>query len=230
MMITKLVQKIFYKIVGLNPLVDRFVRYRKPREYWQKRGGEGYFQEQEAVHDRTLRSEFIASEIKKLSFHSILEIGCGYGKQLKNIYSEGLEVVGCDFSGPQLAKAKKVCEGLNIRFVESDAEALPFEDKSFDLVLSSAVILHNHYPKAQKVISEMIRVSRKYLVHNEDTDITFSRYGYDLCKTYEKLNFKIIKSIEIPCSQEPKDTQFTIVGIPSHVSVIKPEDIPLQYH
>ena len=229
-MMAKLVRKIFYKMIGLHPLVDRFVRYRKPREYWQKRGGDGYFQEQEAVHDRTLRSEFIAREIKKLMFKSILEIGCGYGKQLRNIYAEGLFVVGCDFSRPQLIKAEQVCEGLNICFVEADAERLPFKDKTFDLVLSSAVILHNEYPKAKRIVSEMIRVSRKFLVHNEDTDVTFSRYGYDLCQTYQVIKLNILKSVHIPDAPASEHTQFTIAEVPSGAYFVNPEDVPLQYH
>src|SRR3989338_6682700 len=98
----QILRKIFYKAVGLNPYLDRFVRYRKPKEYWQKRGGEGYFQEQEAVSDRTLRSQFIAEEISHLSFGSLLEVGCGYGKQLRNLNPQGAFLVGCDFSHPQL--------------------------------------------------------------------------------------------------------------------------------
>ena len=224
------IQKIFYKIVGLNPLLDRFVRYRKPREYWQKRGGDDYFEEQEVAHHRTLRSQFIAEEIKKLSFDSLLEIGCGYGKQLKNIASNGSFVVGCDFSRPQLIKAKEFCGGINIHFVEADVETLPFGDKTFDAAFSSAVILHNDFDKAKKIISEMIRVSRKYLIHNEDTDITFSRYGYDMRKTYEKMNFKIVESKEIPYSPDPSITQFTIAELSDAAQYIKPQDITLQYH
>ncbi len=229
-MVAKILRKAFYKIVGLNPLVDRFVRYRKPREYWQKRGGEGYFQEQEVVYDRTLRSQFIGEEINKLFYQSLLEIGCGYGKQLQNFNCNGVFLVGCDFSRPQLLKAKALFNEKAPKLIEADAETLPFQDKVFDVVLSSAVILHNQYAKAQKIISEMIRVSRKYIVHNEDTDITFSRYGYDLRKTYEKMNFKILKSISIPSAPDPSITQFSIIELPAPQQKIKPEDILLQFH
>jgi SAM-dependent methyltransferase len=229
-MILKLVRKIFYKAIGLHPLVDRFVRYRKPREYWQKRGGDGYYREQEAVHERTLRSQFIGEEINKLPYRSLLEIGCGYGKQLQNFHFKNTFVVGCDFSRPQLLKTKELLGDRGPVLIEADAETLPFRDKTFDVVLSSAVILHNQFEKAKKIISEMIRVGRKYLVHNEDTDITFSRYGYDMRKTYVKMGFKIVKSIMIPCTSDPSITQFAIVELTSPDQNVKSEDVALEYH
>ena len=205
-----LLRKVFEKAISLNPHLDRWVRYRKPRQYWQTRGGAPYFEEQEAVLDRTLRSRFIAEEVHKFSFQSLLEIGCGYGKQLKNLSRSGLFLTGCDFSRPQLMKAGSFFPEIAGRLVEADGEAIPFGDKTFDAVFSSAVILHNKPDKAKKIIAEMIRVSRRYLIHNEDTDITFSRYGYDFTKTYKKMNFKIVAAQHIPTAPDPSITQFTI--------------------
>ena len=224
-----LMRKIFFKVVGMNPYLDRAVRYRNPYQYWKERGGEGYFLEQEAVLDRTQRSQFIAEEIQKLTFQSLLEVGCGYGKQLQNFISPNRFIAGCDFSRPQLLKGLDYCPQLKSRVCEADGEFLPFKDKSFDIVMSSAVILHNKHAKAQRMIAGMIRVSKRYLAHNEDTDITFSRYGYDLTETYRQMGFKIITSKEIPCTQVPSDTQFTIAEIPSGFSGIRAEDIPLSY-
>ncbi len=226
----QLIKKAFFKVVHLNPIVDRLVRYQNPKKYWQERGGDPYFVEQEAVYDRTLRSQFITGEINKLPYKSLLEIGCGYGKQLRNFRCEEAKIVGCDYSRQQLLKAKDYCDGIQIFLLEADAESLPFSDKSFDVVFSSAVILHNHFEKAKKIISEMIRIGRRFIVHNEDTDITFSRFGYDMKKTHEKMNHKIIKSGLIPSAPDPSITQFTIVELPSAVYLVKPEDVTLQYH
>lgn len=222
-------RKVYYKYVEGKPEIDRFFRYRAPKKYWQKRGGERYFQEQEAVHERTLRSEFIASKIRNLAFKSILEIGSGYGKQLRNLAQPGIFFAGCDFSHNQLLKAKAYFPELAFRLIEADAEQIPFQNKTFDAVFSSAVILHNEYEKARKIVSEMIRVARKYLIHNEDIDVSFSRYGYDLKATYERLNFNIISCKQFPFETEPEKTQFTIVELPSLAICIKPELIPLQY-
>ena len=226
-----LLKKVFFKFVGMNPYLDRLVRYRNPRRYWQERGGETYYGEQEAAGHREERSKFIAEKLSSVDYRSLLEAGCGYGKQLQKLKrTPATRIAGIDFSRPQLVKALEVLKGNEPLLAEADAEAIPFKDKSFDLVMSSAVILHNHHEKAQKILSEMIRVSRRYLAHNEDTDITFSRYGYDMKKTYEKLNFKIVYSSQIQNSPEPEKTQFTIVEIPEGFSRIMPEEIPLQYY
>ncbi len=225
-----LAKKAFYKLIGLNPYLDRWIRYRNPRKYWSERGGDRYFIEQESVQARTLRSEFITDHLRQYPAQSILEVGSGYGKQLKNLAREGLLLAGCDFSRPQLLKSRDHCQGIELCLAEADAEHIPFASQSMDLVFSSAVILHNRYPKAQGIIAEMIRVSRRWIAHNEDTDVTFSRYGYDMKKTYEKLNFKIHESIQIPCANQPSITQFTVVELPSPGIQIAPKDIPLQYH
>lgn len=229
-MATPLLERALRKLIHGHPRLERLVLYRNPREYWRKRGGERYFEEQEAVDNRTLRSQFIAEEVCRLSFTSVLEIGCGYGKQLKNFLPTGALIVGCDFSHPQLLKARPYAVGANLHWVEADGAALPFQDKSFDVVLSSAVILHNQFLPAKHILAEMIRVSRRYLVYNEDTDVTFSRYGYDMKKTYEKMNFKILESKPIPAAPDPAITQFTVVELPAAKRLCGAEDIPLQYH
>src|SRR5437870_4779436 len=66
---------------GREPLA-RHLLYASPRWYWEQRGGSDYFQEQEAQSERTARSQFIALEVSRYEPDSLLEIGCGYGKQL----------------------------------------------------------------------------------------------------------------------------------------------------
>jgi len=221
----------FLTLLSRSPQLDRFLRFRNPRKYWQKRGGQTYFEEQEAAYDRTLRSDFIAEEVSRLNCHSLLEIGCGYGKQLKNIASrKEMLLTGVDYSHSQLLKAKSYCGKIGVHLGESDAMRLPFADKCFDAVLSSAVILHNEYPKAQEIIAEIIRVSERYLIHNEDTNITFSRFGYDLAKTYKKMGLEVIKCCLIPSAPLPQETQFTIACLPNPTYLVKAKDVFLQYY
>ena len=50
--IAKAFRKLYYLTLGKSPVLDRFFRYRgNPQDYWVKRGGEAYFEEQEAVQD-----------------------------------------------------------------------------------------------------------------------------------------------------------------------------------
>jgi len=226
-------RKLYYLTIGKSAVLDRFFRYRgKHQDYWVKRGGQNYFEEQEAVEGRNVRSVFIAEAVAKLECKSLLEIGCGYGKQLSNIRSRRKDIIlgGCDFSRSQLAKGRDYFPEMAAWAKEADAEKLPYADKSFDAVMSSAVILHNKYPKAQRIIAECLRVSRRYLIHNEDTDISFSRYGYDLAETYRAMKFPILASVKIPGADNYEATQFTIAEIPQGFQPPPPDQIPLRYH
>lgn len=202
-------------IARLDYRLERMMIYRDPRKYWEKRGGETYFREQEKYLSRTERSDFITDEIAKLQVSNMLEVGCGYGKQLRSLRKKTTAgLAGVDFSHAQLKKAKDLgVDGILLQ--EADARDLPFGDKTFDLVFSSAVILHHSRQNAAKILSEMIRVSRKYIVHNEDTNVSSTRFGYDLSRVYGRLGFEIIRCCKIMSAANPDNTQFLIVRIPS---------------
>ena len=52
--------------------------------------------------------------------------------------------------------------------------------------MTSAVILHNAPPLAEAIRLEILRVGRRFAVHNEDIDITYNRYGYDTAAWYHR--------------------------------------------
>lgn len=84
-----------------------------------------------------------------------LDIACGDG------FLEELAplTIGLDFSLHALLKAQK----KGARFlVQATAEALPFNDNSFDLTICSGSL--EHFADPQKAIAEMVRVSRIQLL------------------------------------------------------------------
>ena len=89
----------------------------------------------------------------------VLDVGCGKGFLLYDLAQAvpGLEVYGMDISAYAIANAK---DGLEGRLHVAPAQALPFEDKSFDLVYSINT-LHNLYCfDLDKALREMVRVCR----------------------------------------------------------------------
>ncbi len=73
----------------------------------------------------------------------------------------GCEVVALDLTPAPLALAKQMCEarGLtNLHFQLGDAEQLPWEAQTFDVVISRYALHHCEDP--QRVLSEMARVCR----------------------------------------------------------------------
>jgi glycosyltransferase involved in cell wall biosynthesis/ubiquinone/menaquinone biosynthesis C-methylase UbiE len=90
----------------------------------------------------------------------LLEIGGGIGTDLAQFAKGGARVTDVDLSGGHLALAKQNFElrGLTGRFVHHDAETLPFDDASFDVVYSNGVI--HHTPHTNRIVHEIYRVLR----------------------------------------------------------------------
>jgi demethylmenaquinone methyltransferase/2-methoxy-6-polyprenyl-1,4-benzoquinol methylase len=63
-----------------------------------------------------------------------LDVCCGTGDLALMMAHAGAKVVGLDFSEPMLEVAKRRRTDGAVQFVQGDAQALPFEDNSFDIV------------------------------------------------------------------------------------------------
>jgi ubiquinone/menaquinone biosynthesis C-methylase UbiE len=88
----------------------------------------------------------------------LLDVGCGSGQLALMAAKDGLKVTGVDIAGNLVERARERAhaEGLTIRFEEADAEALPFEDASFDVVAS--LIGAMFAPRPDLVAKELLRV------------------------------------------------------------------------
>jgi ubiquinone/menaquinone biosynthesis C-methylase UbiE len=95
---------------------------------------------------------------------NILDVGCGTGALCAALSSRGFEVTGIDLSPKMLAVAMKKQENKKINFLQASVlERLPFEDKAFDISITSFVA-HGIKAEERKIMySEMARVA-KYLV------------------------------------------------------------------
>jgi SAM-dependent methyltransferase len=96
------------------------------------------------------------------SFGRSLEIGAGTGYFSLNLLQAGVirEAVATDISPGMLSALDGNAQrlGLEVDTVAADAEALPFEDASFDLVFGHAVL--HHLPDLDQAFSEFARVLR----------------------------------------------------------------------
>ncbi len=185
-------------IYGPPTIVKRAIYARNPHKYWEKRG-ETYFEEEEPLFVPTKaigqRARFLSAEIKKLKPKTILEVGCGYGAILKQMKQDmkDTRIVGVDFSSTQLDKARRWVNDDAIEMLMADAtKRLPFPDNSFDMVFTSGVIMHIPPPHSSKAREEMIRVSRKYIAHNESDSRGFHLFGQDNEDFYKKRGHRIL--------------------------------------
>jgi len=88
----------------------------------------------------------------------LLDVGCGSGQLALMAAKDGVEVTGVDIAGNSIARARAraQAEQLLARFDEADAEALPFEDASFDVVAS--IFGAMFAPRPDLVAKELLRV------------------------------------------------------------------------
>ncbi len=88
----------------------------------------------------------------------VLDVACGTGNAALPAALIGAQVTGLDLV-PELlegARAKAAAAGVEIHWVEGDAEELPFEDGSYDRVFST--FGHMFAPRHRKTADEMVRV------------------------------------------------------------------------
>lgn len=83
----------------------------------------------------------------------VLDVGCGTGivaRRVAALLGSGATVVGLDASAPMLGVARAAAgrEGVAVEWLEGRAEALPFADASFDLLLCQFALMFFADPAA----------------------------------------------------------------------------------
>jgi ubiquinone/menaquinone biosynthesis C-methylase UbiE len=109
----------------------------------------------------------VLREVFASAAESLLDVGCGSGDIARALRAEArrrgrrLDVVGLDHSQTVLAIARARSQGdASLRFVHGDGTALPFPDRSFDIVTCNLALHHFEPDEAVAVLREMRRVAR----------------------------------------------------------------------
>lgn len=93
-------------------------------------------------------------------YERVLEVGCGTGFFILNLWQAGFvgRAHACDLSPGMLAACADSARaiGCDVGLRTADAEALPYEDESFDLVVGHAVL--HHLPDPLAALREVHRV------------------------------------------------------------------------
>jgi pseudaminic acid biosynthesis-associated methylase len=113
------------------------------------------------------RRPFWEARLAALGFASALEVGCNVGGNLRWL-AELLgpkNVAGVDVNEQALATLRGALPGVDVRRVA--ARSLPFADRSFDLVFTTGVLIHQPPDELGPVMDEIVRCARRYVLCGE---------------------------------------------------------------
>jgi ubiquinone/menaquinone biosynthesis C-methylase UbiE len=104
--------------------------------------------------------EMLCEAVDLRSNQRVLDVAAGNGNATLAAARRFAEVVSTDYVGALLERGRERARAdrLAAIFREADAEALPFEDASFDVVLSTFGVMFT--PNQQRAAAEMMRVCR----------------------------------------------------------------------
>jgi ubiquinone/menaquinone biosynthesis C-methylase UbiE len=133
----------------------------------------------------------------------ILEYGCGFGRNIKGLeekLDESSEIHGVDISLPALKDGEKYTHGKSFLH-HVDGITIPFEDSYFDFSFTSAVLEHIPPKDFSKICEELLRVTKKTILHIEASRTYYTKYPHNYKKFYEKKGYDV-KSFKIPGHDE----------------------------
>jgi len=86
----------------------------------------------------------------------VCDIACGSGQLSAKMVKQGCSICGIDLNSKAINYARLINEGRDCSFFLDNAEMLPFEDRTFDKVVSACAL--EHFQNDDAAIKEMYRV------------------------------------------------------------------------
>lgn len=110
----------------------------------------------------------IIRTMQEIQGKTLLDVGCGTGRGVRAALDLGFDAVGLDISADLLAIGQKELSIPTERLIHGDATNLPFPDRHFDVSCILGALHHTAQP--QKIIAEMIRVTRKAIIVSDEAN------------------------------------------------------------
>lgn len=141
------------------------------RQYWETHihdlditthpvGSRGFFDDLDEYHFEKLHHLLRLVNFDGHQGRAVLEVGCGAAVDLARFAKGGARVTGVDLAVSAIALAQQNFsqQGLSGTFHVANGEALPFEERSFDLVYAHGVVQYTANPG--RLVAECRRVLR----------------------------------------------------------------------
>jgi pseudaminic acid biosynthesis-associated methylase len=134
-------------------------------DLWAGGFGDDYVERNKAASEG--RRPFWADRLAKLEVTSALEVGCNVGGNLRWLAEllGAQSVAGVDVNETALEVVRSELPGVDVRV--ATARELPFDDDAFDLVFTTGVLIHQSPDELPRVMDEIVRCSRRYVLCGE---------------------------------------------------------------
>lgn len=146
--------------------------------YWREHGGEwadeydARKKDQIYYHVQELMlAEYMGRNAERLGGVRVLEFGCGVGRHLRYLSAiPGVEAHGYDQSETMVGEMRRWADEGFVRErvrVGMPTGRLPYADGSFDVVYTAEVLVHVRPEDLPGILGELVRVSRREVLHLE---------------------------------------------------------------
>lgn len=164
-MLKKIIKKIFSKGYGAKKFWDDWAED-FVKDSWQRQ-----------IHPQ---HKWLLSIIKKENSKSILEVGCGFGRNINFLIGNGIApsaITAFDISSSMIKMARKYVKSKKIKLFVSDLAGFKTNEK-FDLVFTHGVLMHIPKDQVESAISKLIDLSKKNIIlieqnYKADNNYTF---------------------------------------------------------
>jgi len=131
-------------------------------DLWRGPFGNAYTTRNLSAFASSKRSRFWSKFYKAYPVRSVLEIGCGAGANLR--WATAYNVYGMDVNAKAVAVANSI---PGVLVVEQSLFDKRLADEFAELVFTCGVLIHIERARLDEAITEMIRLSSKYLLAME---------------------------------------------------------------
>jgi SAM-dependent methyltransferase len=101
----------------------------------------------------------LAQRVSEAPVSSVLEVAAGTGVVTRAMFdalAPGVSIIASDLNQPMLDYAASVRSDPRVTWMQADAQALPFEDQSFDAVVCQFAVMF--FPDRARAYAEALRV------------------------------------------------------------------------
>jgi SAM-dependent methyltransferase len=161
----------------VNEFGDEWLKFFEQDDDVVKKAGEEYFD--------ILNSDIINSKTYAL------DVGCGTGRWTKYLAPKIGFIEAVDPSKAIFAADELLGDIQNVRLSQASIETLPFEDETFDFVMSIGVL--HHIPDTKKALNDCVKKVKKggyfyvYLYYNLDRRGPFYKALFELSDLVRKI-------------------------------------------